>query len=570
MSGTFQNKNVIKIPGHYSIIDWRRAIDSVWGPGLPTSEKLQIFDRVWKVLDSNFACFHNLHVNWDSLRTIYRSEVMNGVSRGRFAAIMMHLSLALKESHTIASDETVCFLTELNAGVPLLVVGNWGENGHFGAGLTPLPDKSLLVYEAVLPHPLGLVPGDIVLGYDSIPWKDLYKELIAAQLPITSTWWWGSSPSAFDHSFLMSVGMNWHLFDTIDIVKYAGGDTLHLSTAPLRNANMNLFCTEQLNMQGVPKPNLDSQKLITYGIIPGTNIGYIYGWGWFWNAEQEFHTAVQALLQTNGLIIDFRMNYGGNMFLSNSGLSMLFPEPTPTIDWGRRCDPAIHGMMCPLNISNTYIIPGGPPGYTKPIAVLTGPGALSSGDQVALRMKFHPRTKIFGKSTSTAFNSPILVDIGNPEWYFRYARLDPYVLSNPNVYLTHEEFQVDRSVWHTRSAVVQGRDNVVDAARSWIDSSLTFVMKNTSNIPIEFYLKQNYPNPFNPSTKIVFSIPVSGFTSLKIYNSLGQEVTTLLNENLNSGSYEITFDATHLASGIYNYQLKSGTYIATKKLLLVK
>ena len=236
----------------------------------------------------------------------------------------------------------------------------------------------------------------------------------------------------------------------------------------------------------------------------------------------------------------------------------------------RGCDQAIHELMCPVNNSSAYVIPGSPPGYTKPIAVLTGPGALSSGDLVALRMKFHSRARLFGKSTSTAFNSPRTVALSDPDRYFSYAKLDVYLLSNPGVYLTHRELQVDQIVWHTRSAAAQGRDNVVDAARAWIDSSLTAIEENISGVPQEFHLQQNYPNPFNPTTKIGFSIQASGLTSLRVYNLLGQEVARLVNEVLDAGNHELTFDATHLASGVYWYQLKSGTPVATKMLVLVK
>ena len=71
-------------------------------------------------------------------------------------------------THTKVDQELVHFQTPLLPGVPLMTVGGWGNNGHFGAGLTPLEDSSLLVYDAVNNHPLDLVPGDKVLGYDGV------------------------------------------------------------------------------------------------------------------------------------------------------------------------------------------------------------------------------------------------------------------------------------------------------------------------------------------------------------------------------------------------------------------
>ena len=88
--------------------------------------------------------------------------------------------------------------------------------------------------------------------------------------------------------------------------------------------------------------------------------------------------------------------------------------------------------------------------------------------------------------------------------------------------------------------------------------------------PEKFELYQNYPNPFNPITIIKFSIPQSSFVSLKIFTSLGEEVETLAAEELSAGSYKYEWDAKGLTSGIYLYQLKSGNYIETNKMILLK
>jgi len=86
----------------------------------------------------------------------------------------------------------------------------------------------------------------------------------------------------------------------------------------------------------------------------------------------------------------------------------------------------------------------------------------------------------------------------------------------------------------------------------------------------EYALEQNYPNPFNPTTTINYRIKTDGFVTLKIYDVLGNEVKTLVNEYKPQGSYSINFDAGNLASGVYFYQLRSGDFTATKKLLLIK
>jgi hypothetical protein len=461
-----------KQPGHYTLTDWRRVIDSTWGPGLPTAEKLAIFDLFWNTIDQSFACFNNLTINWDSLRTVYRTEVEDSVSRGRFAAIMMHLAKALRESHTTIADSLVTH-TALLPGVPLWVIGGWWYATHFGAALTPLPDSSLLVYRVVENHPLGLERGDVVLGYDRRPWTEILRELQDAQLPIGLSWGWGSCSTAMTHALLIGAGMNWHLFDTIDIAKYSTGDTVHLPTSLLAGQTTRLLGTEQLDIPGVPMPDIDSTPSVTYGVVSGTRIGYIYGWRWKYNCSTEFYNAVNALVSDTtlkGMIIDFRYNTGGNIWLSDNGLQFLFRDPVTTICFSTRSDPGNRFAMKVTQPAQDFVIPGNSIGYDKPIAVLVGPGAVSSGDQVALRMTFHPRVKTFGKSTSAAFNSP--TDLNLPTgWYARCAVGEACLASDTTYFLTHREFPVDVPVWHTRSAVARGEDTVVTVAMAWIDSS---------------------------------------------------------------------------------------------------
>jgi hypothetical protein len=101
------------------------------------------------------------------------------------------------------------------------------------------------------------------------------------------------------------------------------------------------------------------------------------------------------------------------------------------------------------------------------------------------------------------------------------------------------------------------------------DEIVTSVQNEDQN-PIAFSLEQNYPNPFNPSTKIKYSIPNSEFVTLKVYDVLGNEVATLVNEEKSAGSYEVNFNASQLSSGIYFYKLQTGNFAETKKMLLLK
>jgi hypothetical protein len=95
-----------------------------------------------------------------------------------------------------------------------------------------------------------------------------------------------------------------------------------------------------------------------------------------------------------------------------------------------------------------------------------------------------------------------------------------------------------------------------------------FIISN--NTPKEFELLQNYPNPFNPATTIKYSVPVTGQVKMSVYNSMGQLVKELVNEVQTSGTYNVSFNGSDLASGVYLYRLEAGNYLETKKMILVK
>jgi len=100
--------------------------------------------------------------------------------------------------------------------------------------------------------------------------------------------------------------------------------------------------------------------------------------------------------------------------------------------------------------------------------------------------------------------------------------------------------------------------------------SYSDVVNVSYEVPAEFVLSQNYPNPFNPSTRINYFVPQESFVSIKVYDFLGREVTTLVNESKTIGSYEIVFDASNLTSGTYFYTMIAGNYSDTKKMILIK
>jgi hypothetical protein len=101
-------------------------------------------------------------------------------------------------------------------------------------------------------------------------------------------------------------------------------------------------------------------------------------------------------------------------------------------------------------------------------------------------------------------------------------------------------------------------------------TAVTAVNNENINLPRSYSLSQNYPNPFNPTTQIKYSVPQSGMVNISVYNILGQEVARLVNQVQKAGYYNITFDASKLASGVYLYKILSGNYSQTRKMMLLK
>ena len=89
-------------------------------------------------------------------------------------------------------------------------------------------------------------------------------------------------------------------------------------------------------------------------------------------------------------------------------------------------------------------------------------------------------------------------------------------------------------------------------------------------LPTEFTLYQNYPNPFNPTTTIQFSIPSPQFVTIKVYDILGREITKLVDEYKQAGTYSVNFNAKGLSSGLYFYNLRAGNYSSAQKMILIR
>jgi len=147
-------------------------------------------------------------------------------------------------------------------------------------------------------------------------------------------------------------------------------------------------------------------------------------------------------------------------------------------------------------------------------------------------------------------------------WTFEFVALD----SDGDGFTNGEELQNPNGDW------VEGTANPGDASLATnpgnADSVPTSIFDK--NNEFSFRLANNYPNPFNPSTTIRYEIAKTGFVSLKIYNSIGEEISKLVNENQVAGIYDVQFNAVGLSSGIYFYSIRTDENASVKKMILMK
>jgi hypothetical protein len=500
-----ENKNQVK--SFYKLkSDWQTIIDTTWGPGISLQDKLSIFDAYTNVVSREFAGFNPAGISleeWNSMKASYRSKITSSTSSGAFSGLMSRLTYELADYHTYAGDLTV-FYTPPNPGIPILIIGNWDVH-HFGATLTLLHDSSLLVLRAIKNHPLDLQPGDVILGYEGIPWKNLVDTLLGSGIPIAH--YQRNAKSARRYVELTSAGLNWHLFDTIDIVKYGSGDTVHLSVSPLLNIEIpNLWNIEQLPVPGVPIPDPSNiTEPVYYGKVQGTNIGYICLYGEIDRTDGQFYEAVNSLKGTKGLIIDLRTNSGG-WPLPRSGLNLLFNSFMYTLEDFQRCN-STDFSLCSSNDRDYWYVNGNPQSwYYWPLAVLTGPGCVSCGEYTAYALSYHPHVRFFGLSTCGAPGWGSDEWINMPGWGYSYTPRVAVRIDHPEILLSHQEFPVDDSVWFDIESAAKGEDPVVKKAIEWIQNAL--YTPDISNTP----MTRIYPNP------------AAGMITIEISNTGGQGI----------------------------------------------
>ena len=152
------------------------------------------------------------------------------------------------------------------------------------------------------------------------------------------------------------------------------------------------------------------------------------------------------------------------------------------------------------------------------------------------------------------------------------TRVSRYVFS-PGVAISSGGNAAVRGVLGQTFVGAAGFDNTMLEAGFFVDTlfrSVVVGVEESGDLPLAFALEQNYPNPFNPTTVIRFALPVRARVSVKLYNLLGQDVMTVVDEERTPGFHQVALNAQGLASGVYVYRMISGDFIMTRKLIVLR
>jgi hypothetical protein len=347
-------------------------------------------------------------------------------------------------------------------------------------------------------------------------------------------------------------------------------------------------------------------------IIEG-NIGYLRLTRMNESAFQEIDQWMPQFVNTDGLIIDVRDNRGGTRavlwelfpyfcteftqpLVANAAKYRLYHEFGPDhlasrmmftqdwVGWTNNEQESIVQFM--QNFQPEWIVPenefsewhfwvlskkANPAAYyfSKPVVFLMNEKCQSASDVTLSAIKGFGNITLVGLPSSGSSGAVVLTTLKNSGFGLRLSSMASFQKDGK----LFDSFGVEPDTIIGPSAqyfIFNGPDRMLDKAIEIINGSVNDTTTGFSSIPLHYELIQNYPNPFNPITIIKYQLPASSKVTLKIYDILGNEVITLLNEEKETGTYEVIFNASNYSSGVYFYRIQAGSFVETKKMVLMK
>ncbi len=307
------------------------------------------------------------------------------------------------------------------------------------------------------------------------------------------------------------------------------------------------------------------------------------------------HNTVLNYLSTHGSLalgkVEKKVTITNNLFVDHFVLGRDSTDDTRLAEFGNANEKEPNGKnrmtvvsSVPETISTQWIIRNNYYGYTPAVqAFYDSKSSLGIGN--IPQLTYHINSKLGGDSL-TAFRKDTIAFTVSPKnlvafatWYYDPAGANKK--KSNNGFDASKDFQ--RSDWNyyldtmdltypTSRPAYTGADGGQPAGSLiwWNLSPLGVENSQDRVVPQNFSLEQNYPNPFNPSTHFSYNIAQTGFVTLKIYDLLGREIATLVNEVKQTGTYTAQWNAAGFSSGVYLYKLESGSFVSTKKMILMK
>jgi len=565
------------------------------------------FDSLHKKLSIYYAFTDWKKINWDNLYTEFKPRFSAAEVQNDSSAFIM----AMKEYTHRIPDGHVGFSTGFYHGVVSSLVKEkktpWVRlekklreqyiGGSYGFALIKLDDGRFvvrLVTSGSQADQAGIKCCAEILEVNDI---NIYDAIDSVSVL------WGEKIPATKESKLINqcrlIGRA--PIGSLIKIKYKNRGDLNPNTITLTSVNDNYKTFDLTSMIVLKEPEVSSRILDGgYGYLEITScIPPVSVLTDFMSAFIPLSS--NPIVKQNGMILDLRINSGGQDCFA-AAVAGCFYSDTTFYEYQSFYDPATnsfqrvksildHLSFHTLNfvkptkypLGSLFIEPQGV-SFTAPVVVMVSPRNESSGEGIAMALQKLPQCKVvsfygtngsFGitaepfKLLSTEDSLNVSYPDGRSLDAYNRIQLDSDSDMNggviPDIRPPLNDETIDKMY-------LQGIDYELEFALQELKkmNGIVGVQNQNNQIPESYSLYQNYPNPFNPVTKIKYSIPVNSQVTIKVYDILGKEVSTLVDKFTNAGEYEVEFNAGNLASGIYFYQMLSGNTINTKKLLIIK
>ncbi len=473
--------------------------------------------RYWNIINYFFPDKYLMDKNWDSTLVEFIPKIDNASDSLSFFLTFLELSTRLNDSHAITNSEVWCSL--------------------FGCYYLPLTLKYVekeTVVARVLEKNLEIKPGDIIKSINNLDIQTI-RDSLRRYTP-------GSNDAAINRNindYFLVRGQKGQVNMTIE--NESGQKDIVLQC--------NMTYTEYINLYTKHSP-------VWKKIFKGSKVyGYV-------DMERLEISGVDSMFNnlwnTDAIIFDIRNYPNGTLWYL---LNYLFRDDIHIADF------TIPDVKYPGTLYWSYSNIGSVnPSelYRKNIFILMDENTQSQAEYTVMGLEQYPKAIKIGSQTAGADGNWCLI--------YLPGGITTHFTGMGTFYPDHRQTQrigiiPDIFVYPTIEGIREGKDEVLEAALNYSPDG---VQNNSLNKNLKFSLYQNYPNPFNPITVIEFTVAKRQLVSIKVYDLLGREIATLVNEEKPGGNYKVEFDGSKFTSGIYFYRMQAGTFFETKKLILLK